>query len=378
MVERESAGARSAPRHLSERSCHDVDRTRRAYCTGILGRSTGGAAAPGPGPTPTSPATSRIRDGRPRSAPRRRGTPRAGRLRRGVDVIAGSSSGAARRPSPVARYVLVHDGELVLSEVLPGQLHGPESIGVGAVPDLSPLVAHRPFDLPFLVVHAGKEGGRFRALPTRARPGRRRPRGRTAVQGRTDTLHYAKAGTGWKQPHWQAAHRGDLEAELAATSRPAVDETVRTIRPGLVVVAGDVTRPRAARDGSRRRPGRSCRVSPGDPRADDASEAGARASTSRPRTRPGRRHPPPRPGGPAPHPRGRGDNQSRHRPRARRRGAPAGPGRDGRARRRGLGDRTLLRARRGAVGRDRTGAGRRRRGHRRGARGVRAGAGRSC
>lgn len=172
--------------------------------------------------------------------------------------------------SPVTRYVLVHDGDLVLSEVLPGHLHGTGSVGVGAVPDLVPLVAHRPVDLPFLVVHAGKEGGAFRTYrlghaPVDAAGAEQQ------VQGRNDTLHYAKAGTGWKQPHWQQ-HTEEIWKQNSSEVAAAVDGAVRTLRPGLVVVSGDVTARELLVRGLSAETRAVTSVFPGDPRADTASE----------------------------------------------------------------------------------------------------------
>lgn len=187
-----------------------------------------------------------------------------------VDLVAAEFEQEPGVPSPVSRYVLVHDDTVVLSEVLPGTLHGPESVGVGAVPDLVPLVAHRPVDLPFLVVHAGKEGGAFRAY----RLGHAPVAGNTSeqqVQGRNDTLHYAKAGTGWKQPHWQQ-HTEEIWKQNSSETAVAVDEAVRTIRPGLVVVAGDVTARELLVKAFSAETRALVSVFPGDPRADAGSK----------------------------------------------------------------------------------------------------------
>ncbi|ROP74861.1 Vms1/Ankzf1 family peptidyl-tRNA hydrolase [Curtobacterium sp. PhB115] len=187
-----------------------------------------------------------------------------------VDLVAAEFEQEPGVPSPVTRYVLVHDDTVVLSEVLPGQLHGPESVGVGAVPDLVPLVAHRPVDLPFLVVHAGKEGGAFRAYrlghaPVAAEASEQQ------VQGRNDTLHYAKAGTGWKQPHWQQ-HTEEIWKQNSSETASAVDETVRSLRPGLVVVAGDVTARELLVKAFSAETRALVSVFPGDPRADAGSK----------------------------------------------------------------------------------------------------------
>ncbi len=187
-----------------------------------------------------------------------------------VDTIAGEFEQEPGVPSPVTRYVLVHDGELVLSEVLPGHLHGAEAIGVGAVPDLVPLVAHRPVDLPFLVVHVGREGGTFRAYRLGHAPDPLAA-SEQQVQGRTDTLHYAKAGTGWKQPHWQA-HTEEIWKQTSTEVAGAVDEAVRRLRPGLVVVAGDVTARELLVKALSAEARALVTTVPVDPRSDDASK----------------------------------------------------------------------------------------------------------
>ncbi|WIE65312.1 hypothetical protein DEI99_001935 [Curtobacterium sp. MCLR17_036] len=192
-----------------------------------------------------------------------------------VDTVAAEFEQEAGVPSPVSRYVLVHDGSVVVSDVLPGRLHGAGSVGVGsvgvgAVPDLVPLVAHRPVDLPFLVVHASKEGGAFRTYrlghaPVAAAESEQQ------VQGRNDTLHYAKAGTGWKQPHWQQ-HTEEIWRQNSAETAAAVDEAVRTLRPGLVVVAGDVTARELLVKALSAETRALTSVFPGDPRADAGAE----------------------------------------------------------------------------------------------------------
>jgi hypothetical protein len=173
-------------------------------------------------------------------------------------------------PAPVARYVLVRDDELVLSEVLPGHLHGQESIGTGAVPDLLPLLAHRPFDLPFLVVQVGREGGGFRGYRLGHAPSGA-PEDEQRVQGRTDTLHKVKSGNGWKQSHWQQ-HTEEIWKQTAGEVAAALEEAVRTTSPRLIVVAGDI-RARELLRGELSAATRALVTEVAvDPRADDASE----------------------------------------------------------------------------------------------------------
>ncbi|MFJ3384462.1 MULTISPECIES: Vms1/Ankzf1 family peptidyl-tRNA hydrolase [unclassified Curtobacterium] len=154
-----------------------------------------------------------------------------------VDVIAGELEDTPGIPAPVARYVLVHDGELVLSEVLPGPMHAAESIGAGAVPDLVPLVAHRPIDLPFLVVQVGKDGGGYRAYKL-GHPGNSDDEER--IQGETFDQHKVKGGFGdWKQPRWQGRTE-EIWRQNTTEVASAIDKAVERLSPALIVVSGDL------------------------------------------------------------------------------------------------------------------------------------------
>jgi hypothetical protein len=171
-------------------------------------------------------------------------------------------------PAPVSRYVLLRDGSIVLSEVLPGHMHGPESIGHGPVPDLVPLVGHRPLDVPFLVVEVGREGGGFRAYRLgHVASGAEEQR----VQGRTDTLHKVKGLGGWSQTHWQH-HTEEIWKQTESEVAAAVDEAVLRLRPRLVVVAGDVRARRLLIDALSAEARAVVSEAPVDPRASDASD----------------------------------------------------------------------------------------------------------
>jgi len=137
-------------------------------------------------------------------------------------------------PAPVSRYVLVQDGELVLSEVLPGPPKAAAALGHGPVPDALPLLAHRPVDLTFLVVEVGRDGGGFRVY----RFGHGEVQREEQVQGRTDTLHKIVGG-GWAHKRMQS-HTEELWRQNVGELADAIDSAVRRHRAGLVVVAGDI------------------------------------------------------------------------------------------------------------------------------------------
>ncbi|WIB78019.1 Vms1/Ankzf1 family peptidyl-tRNA hydrolase [Curtobacterium sp. MCPF17_002] len=172
--------------------------------------------------------------------------------------------------APVSRYVLVRDGELVLSEVLPGRMHAAQSIGHDPVPDLLPLLAHRPMDVPFLVVQVGREGGGYRAfhLGHADHPDRR---DEDRVQGRTDTLHKVKGG-GWAHLRWQH-HTEEIWKQTSAEVAASIEEAVRRLSPRLIVVAGDIrARELLLKELSTEARSLVSEV-PIDPRADDAADA---------------------------------------------------------------------------------------------------------
>jgi len=137
-------------------------------------------------------------------------------------------------PAPVSRWVLVQDGQVVLSEVLPGPAKAPDQIGHGPVPDVLPLLAHRPLDLTFLVVEVGRDGGGYRVY----RFGHGEVQDEQQVQGRTDTLHKIQGG-GWAHKRMQS-HTEELWRQNVGELGAAIDATVRRTSAGLVVVAGDI------------------------------------------------------------------------------------------------------------------------------------------
>ena len=190
-----------------------------------------------------------------------------------IDTVMAELEETPGVPAPVARYVLVQDGELVLSEVLPGHMHGPESVGHGAVPDLVPLLAHRPLDVPFLVVEVGRGGGGYRAY----RLGHAdHPEGREEqhVQGRTDTLHKFQGG-GWSHLRWQH-HTEEIWRENEAQVAEAINRAVERLSPRLIVIAGDIRARQLLVGELSKEAAALVSEVPVDPRASDASEGAVR------------------------------------------------------------------------------------------------------
>ncbi|BDZ47109.1 Vms1/Ankzf1 family peptidyl-tRNA hydrolase [Naasia aerilata] len=148
--------------------------------------------------------------------------------------LADALEGTDGMPSPVTRFVLMRDGELVCNLLTPGAPNGPEIAEAGPIPRLVPLLRTRPDEFVYLVVETSRDGGEvgvFRSTQVGAEH-------TEEVQGRVDTLHKIPGG-GWA--HLRLQHHVEeiwkqTETELAAVVEPLVLEH----RPRLLVVAGDV------------------------------------------------------------------------------------------------------------------------------------------
>lgn len=136
--------------------------------------------------------------------------------------------------SPVCRFILVREGTVELSEVLPGPPVASDRATFGPVPDLLPVLQHRPGNFSYLVVEAGRDGGEVRLYRTDSVA----PITDTTVEGRTDSLHKVQTG-GWSHARYQH-HSEEIWKHNAGELAVAIDELVREHRPRLLVLAGDV------------------------------------------------------------------------------------------------------------------------------------------
>jgi hypothetical protein len=147
-----------------------------------------------------------------------------------VDAMATSDPAGGER----CLFVLAQDGEVVVSELLPGRATEPEIVAYHPVPDVVPLLEQRQGDFRHLVVETSRDGGEVRLY----RLGESRPETEEEMQGRTDTLHKPQAG-GWRHDRFQN-HAEEIwrrtQAELATT----VDRIVHDLHPRLLTISGDV------------------------------------------------------------------------------------------------------------------------------------------
>jgi hypothetical protein len=137
-------------------------------------------------------------------------------------------------PSPVSRFVLVHQGKAELNAVLPGDRVGAERISVDPIPDLLPLVKHRPEEFPYVVAEASREHGEIRLHYA----GAGAPASTQEVQGESE--HVSKfQGGGWAHLRFQH-HTEDVWRRNADQVAEEIDRLVSSSGARLVVLAGDI------------------------------------------------------------------------------------------------------------------------------------------
>lgn len=137
-------------------------------------------------------------------------------------------------PSPVSRFVLVHQGKVELNEVLPGDRVGAERISVDPIPDLLQLVKHRPEDFPYIVAEVSREHGEIRLHYAGA--------GSAAsieeVQGSTEHIKKFQGG-GWAHLRFQH-HTEDVWRRNADEVAGEIDRVAGSSGARLIVLAGDI------------------------------------------------------------------------------------------------------------------------------------------
>jgi hypothetical protein len=151
-----------------------------------------------------------------------------------LDAIEEALQPATGEPSPVSRFVLVRQGTVQINELLPGPLVLPERMTVEPVPDLLPLVKHRPQDFPYVVAEVSRDEGEIRLHHA----GRREVTQSQDVQGSSENLSKVPGG-GWAQGKFQ--HRTEeIWRRNADQVAGEIDRTVRDSGARLLILSGDV------------------------------------------------------------------------------------------------------------------------------------------
>jgi hypothetical protein len=137
-------------------------------------------------------------------------------------------------PAPVSRFVLVHQGKVELNEVLPGDRVVPERISVDPVPDLLPLLKHRPEEFPYVVAEVSRDHGEIRLHYA----GGGAPATTQEVQGETEHIKKFQGG-GWAHLRFQH-HTEDVWRRNADQVAEEIDRVVSNSGARLIVLAGDI------------------------------------------------------------------------------------------------------------------------------------------
>ncbi|WP_227497019.1 baeRF2 domain-containing protein [Planctomonas psychrotolerans] len=135
---------------------------------------------------------------------------------------------------PLCRFLLLRDGEVEVNELLQGAPLLPEIASHGTVPELLPLLRHRPLDLSYVVAEVGRDGGEIRLH----RLGRIGPVSEESVVGRTDFLSKVQVG-GWSQARYQH-HTEEIWKHNAGDLATVLDRIVLEHSVALLLLSGDI------------------------------------------------------------------------------------------------------------------------------------------
>ncbi|RWZ68287.1 hypothetical protein ELQ92_03450 [Labedella populi] len=148
-----------------------------------------------------------------------------------VERVLSTTTGA---PSPVSRFLVVRDGAVLVDEVLSGDPVVPERVSFGPVPDVTPLLRHRPADVLFVVAEVQRDA----ATVSLRRTARVDALTEQHLEGRDDAVHKVPSG-GWAHLRYQR-HTEEVWRQNEADVAAQVEKLVAEHSPGFVVVAGDV------------------------------------------------------------------------------------------------------------------------------------------
>ena len=150
-----------------------------------------------------------------------------------IDAIVEALATPVGLPAPAARLVLARDGEVRFDQGLPGAVRVGEFAEFGPVPDLVPVVRHRPVQFEYLVVLVGHDAGDVLLCSSDSVE----PTETEHLQGRADTLQKVRAG-GWSEANYQR-HVVDVWTHNEGEVAGRVDAIVAERHPRFVVAAAE-------------------------------------------------------------------------------------------------------------------------------------------
>lgn len=138
--------------------------------------------------------------------------------------------------APVARCVAVHDGQVVLNELIPGLKVEKTSVDVGPFPNFVSLARARGGAFSYLVAEVGRDGGEVHLYNTTS-PERVSSRG---IVGLPEETHVARKVPGeYDQPKNQSA-ADEMARRNAEEVAELIREMARETYVRLIVISGDV------------------------------------------------------------------------------------------------------------------------------------------
>lgn len=155
---------------------------------------------------------------------------------RDISAMTGALAPAEGLRAPVARCVAVHDGQVVLNELIPGLKVEKTSVDVGPFPNFVSLARARGGAFSYLVAEVGRDGGEVHLYNTTS-PERVASRG---VVGVPEETHVARKVPGeYDQPKNQAA-ADEMARRNAEEMAELIRDMARENFVRLIVLSGDV------------------------------------------------------------------------------------------------------------------------------------------
>jgi hypothetical protein len=180
------------------------------------------------------------------SNPRRTSSLRARTVREMLDeagapqVDATAVHAALEQPpglgGPISRLIVVRGGVVEVNEVLTGPPLAELKVSYGPVPEIIPLLTHRPRDLSYLVAEVGRDGADIRLC----RLSRVQPVTELQVEGETEFITKVGSEDAFLSNGRYQSHTEEIWKRNEGKVAEILDEIVRENTVELLVVTGDV------------------------------------------------------------------------------------------------------------------------------------------
>ncbi|WP_404286687.1 hypothetical protein [Glutamicibacter arilaitensis] len=153
-----------------------------------------------------------------------------------VEAVTGALESAKGLRAPVARFIAVHDGAVVLNELIPGLKVESAAVDVGPFPNFTALARARGGAFSYLVAEVGRDGGEVHLYNTTS-PERVGSRG---IVGSPEETHHARKVPGeYDQPKNQSA-ADEMARRNAEEVAELITEMSKDTYIRLIVLSGDV------------------------------------------------------------------------------------------------------------------------------------------